>query len=401
MELSRPALRASPRRRGWTRLSAEVRHAGGDAEELWLEVPDAHAAALATAGDPFLAWLAPLAAVRGEPLRLDAETDRALLDNVREVLRVWRSWYPQLGDVALDAPPRPCAPGAPRTASFFTGGVDSFFTALRHAAGDGTPTSVRIDDLVFVHGFDIPLANDAGFARAAASLERAADAMGKHLVLAATNLRETRFAATDWSKLSHGAALAGVAHALGARYGTVLIGSSAGYRDLRFWGSHPLTDPLFTSSRVRVVHDGPAFMRVEKTEYVARSPIALRHLRVCYQSPTGDNCGRCNGCYRTMLALEALGALDACATFDRAWLDLDQAGRIYCRRDFDVRQFGYVRDLARRCGRPDIEAAMDRSLRDSEKLTRGLARWKRIGHVPLLWRLGKARERRLLRGWIV
>ncbi|HEX4935978.1 MAG TPA: hypothetical protein VFV33_22515, partial [Gemmatimonadaceae bacterium] len=290
--------------------------------------------------------------------------------------------------------------GTERAASFFSGGVDSFFTALRHAAHEGTPTTVAIEDLILVHGFDIPLENTQAFARVEASLMQAASSLGKRLVTVATNLRQTRFADTDWSRLSHGAALAAVAHALGGRYGTVLIGSSAGYRDLRFWGSHPLTDPMFTSSTTRIIHDGPAFMRVEKTAYVARSPVAMQHLRVCWQSDDGGNCGACNTCYRTMLALEALGALAQCATFDRRALDLRQAARIFCRHDYDVRQFGYVLALARARGREDIAAAVEHSLRASRRLHRQLRLLHWLGRRPRYRARARAWERRLLDGWL-
>ena len=119
-------------------------------------------------------------------------------------------------------------------------------------------------------------------------LETVADALGKRLVVVEMNLRETRFAEANWSGLTHAAALAAAGLTLERGYGTLLIPSSAGYRDLRSWGSHPLTDPLFSTSGTDVLHDGPAFMRVEKTEYVTESEVALAALRVCWKSETGD-----------------------------------------------------------------------------------------------------------------
>ena len=117
--------------------------------------------------------------------------------------------------------------------------------------------------------------------------------LGKRLMLVATNLRDTRFGKTDWPGLSHGAALAAVGHALGNRYGTVLIGSSAGYRDLRFWGSHPLTDPMFTSSRVRILHDGAAFIRDDRVIAagcflpLSRNPQLARQLGTRHRAALG------------------------------------------------------------------------------------------------------------------
>ena len=328
MELREVGITPSPRAPGWTRLWGDVSYSGGakQTERYWLEVPDDAADALSPSGDAWLTWLTPLAASAQEPLQVRVPCDAGLLSRMRELVRVWTAWYPELAPVTLDAPTALGAARAAQTASFFSGGVDSFFTALRHGNGEGTPTNLQLDDHLFVWGFDIPLSNEPAFRRVVASVTTAATALGRRLVPVVTNLRETRFADADWSRLTHGAALAGVAHALSGRYRTALIPSSAGYRDLRRWGSHPLTDPMLSSSRLEIIHDGPAFMRVEKTEYVSRHSLALQHLRVCYRDPQGGNCGKCNNCYRTMLALEALGVLTQSATFDRQWLDLRRAG---------------------------------------------------------------------------
>jgi hypothetical protein len=400
MELRDVGVEPSPRAEGWTRLWGDVAFANGSSERLWLEVPNDTASSLSTSGDAWLTWLAPLAATLGENLTIRVPCDSVLLRDLRELVRVWRAWYPELSPIALDAPASTAAAHGERVASFFSCGVDSFFTALRHAAGDGTPETRQIDDHVLIWGFDIPLSNARAFERVRTSAAQAASEMGRRLVPVVTNLRETRFREADWSLLTHGTALGGVAHALGAAYRTVLIPSSAGYRDLRRWGSHPLTDPMMSSSRVRIVHDGPAFMRVEKTQYVARHAVALRHLRVCYRDPEGGNCGQCNGCYRTMLALEALGALERAATFDRRWLDLHRAERIYLPNDFDVRQFGYVLDLARAAGRDEIARAVSRTLRNSRRRERMIRFVRRLRDKPVAWRWAPAWERRLLRAWI-
>jgi hypothetical protein len=402
MELIGTAVEASPRGADWVRARGEVRYArGAPAEEqIWLDVPREHAGGLSEGGDAWLVWLAPLAATLGEPLRSHVPADATLLANLAELIRVWSAWFPALTPVVPAAPAALPRTPAPRTASFFSGGVDSFFTALRHRDGDGTPVTERIDDHLFIWGFDIPLEREQAFRRVLASLQQAAAALERRLVPVVTNLRETRFAEADWSRLAHGAALAGVGHALRGAYGAVLIPSSAGYRDLRFWGSHPLTDPMLSSSSLRVVHDGPAFMRVEKTEYVARHDVARRHLRVCYRSADGGNCGNCNGCYRTMLALDALGMLDQCPTFRRGDLDLGRASRVYCPNDYDIRQFGYIRDLAAQRKRPDIERAVGASLRRSARLKRRVDLVRSLRDHPRFWRWSRTLERWLLRRWI-
>ncbi len=411
LTLADAAVHDSPDRPGWARLTARLHSdVDGHEEPLWIDVAPADAPGLRVSGDPFLAWLAPLAATRGEALRLEVPVDAQLLVQLREVLRVWHAWYPHLPVVDMTAPSvdraesavaseLPACP-ARRTASMFTGGVDSFFTVLRHNAGEGTPATLPIDDLLYVHGFDVPLANHAAARRIQSSLQQAADALGKKFVPVATNLRDSSVGAANWGWLSHGAALAGVAHALSGAYHTMLLGSTAGYGDLHFWGSHPITDPLFSSSRLAFVHDGAAFMRVQKTEYVVRWRVALQHLRVCWQSAAGDNCGTCNKCIRTMLSLEALGVLDQCATFSRGQLDLRRAAHVYCRHNYDYRHFGYIRDLAVRAQRPDIAAVAESSLAGSRRLAERLALARRLRDHRIVGRWAPAWERWLLRDWV-
>ena len=385
----------SPRTAGWRRLRARIDYASVAPDELWLDVPPQHADALVTTGDPWLAWLAPLAITVGEPLAVDAPVDPLLLAGVREAAKVWTGWYPHLRSVTIDAPMSEGSVPASRRAAFFTGGVDSFFTALAPRAA-----SERIEALIFIWGFDIPLSSDAAWRTALDGNLAAARKLGVPLIPVATNLRETRFRETNWTRLSHGVALAGVAQALGGELGTVLIPSSASQRDLRPWGSHPDVDPLFSSRRTRIIHDGAEWRRAEKTEQIAKSDVALGHLRVCYESADGKNCGLCKRCYRTMLALEALGVLDRCATFDRRTLDLHRAARVYCQDDTDRKQFGFVRDLAVREGRREIVRAIDDSFRRSARMRRVVSFVRGLRDMPVVWRWAPAWERRLLREWV-
>jgi hypothetical protein len=403
MEIGAVEITESPGRQGLVRLRCEVAYAdhARPAEEYWFEVEAPCAGLLTTDGNAWIAGLAPLAATLGEPLRSSAPIDAALIDNVRELMRVWSAWYPELRVPSVEGPIRDSPASADRTAAFFSGGVDSFFTALRHAHGAGTPRTERIDDLIFVHGFDIAIENDNAVRTVRPALESAAARLGRRLVVVRTNLRATRFGTTGWARLSHGAALAAVGHALGRGYAKVLVPSSAGYRDLRPWGSHPLTDPLFTSSTLQVLHDGPAYMRVEKTAFIAQHDVALDTLRVCWRSKTGLNCGACNNCYRTMLALEVLGVLERCATFDRTALDMRRAGRIYCPESYDIRQFGYIRDLALAHGRDDIVAAIDRSLRGSRTLVKRISRIRRVRRPAVAGRFARRVEDKLLDGWLI
>ena len=55
---------------------------------------------------------------------------------------------------------------------------------------------------------------------------------------------------------------------------------------------------------------------MDKVRLIANQPALLRNLRVCAADSVGQlyNCGRCWKCLMTMVALLAVGALDACPT---------------------------------------------------------------------------------------
>ena len=113
----------------------------------------------------------------------------------------------------------------------------------------------------------------------------------------------------------HGPAIASVALLLAPMFGRVFVPSSISYDDSRPCSSHPLVDGLWSTDAVEVVHDGFNANRFEKIAFIAQNSTALRWLRVCNaRDDRGYNCGRCEKCLRTMVALEALGVLGRCAT---------------------------------------------------------------------------------------
>jgi hypothetical protein len=269
----------------------------------------------------------------------------------------------------LAEPARPAPPAAPSRlqAAFFSGGVDSFFTALDDGDGLGVEQRGVIDELLCLWGFDIPIHDRVSFLRLRDSLQRAASELGKVLVDTATNLRRTRWRFADWELLAHGPALAATALCLERRYGKVLIPSSMPTRRSPPWGSQYLTDPLFSTSRMAIRQDGGHATRFEKLERIAPSDTAMRFLRVCFASRSTHNCGRCQKCLRTMLGLELLGALPRCSTFGAGSVDLRLLRAVRVGHSYLVQEFLDLRRGAEDLHRPDIVAAIDAVLARSAR----------------------------------
>jgi len=392
MELTQTSIITSPAIEGNVRLVGEVRYDDGGIppEEYWFDVPEAIAHGLSGSGNPWLACLIPLAVTLGEPLRIAKPVDPTLFDNIRRLMQIWKKWYPHLHMVPIEAEVIAGAaqkkPG--RTAAFFSGGVDSFFTALHHNANSDTP----INDLLTIWGFDVSLDNPVAFQRVQDNARSAASELGLDIITVMTNLRQTRLNQLDFVYFSHGSLLAGIALALEERYKRVLISATYAFRELLPFGSHPDTDPLFSTGQTAIIHYGVEFDRIQKTRFVAQSEAALDHLRVCWRSPGGDNCGECNKCYRTMTTLELFNALHRCPTFPSNSVDVKKLEKRYLG---DVtRHFSNVRALAIEKGRADIAMAIEYSLTYTERIDK----WLRVADLV---RLGKwIRQKPALRWWL-
>ena len=402
MELLSARLADAPLARGRVRLVGDVVYDDRpDREEYWFEVSERHADRLSTSGNPWLACLLPLAASRGEALRVHLPVDPTLLANARRIIEVWSSWG-RGRPVPIEAEALPTRPGdgSRRTGAFFSGGIDSFYMVLRDGTLPIEPPVPPIDALLCVRGFDIHIEDGEEFARLRERLARAAGALGKELVDVATNLRATRFREANWGRLSHGAALASVGLALERLFHTLLIAGTHSDGPLRPWGSHPETDPLFSTASTRIVHVDSGVHRREKTEFVAGSDVAMRCLHVCYRASSADNCGNCRKCLLAMLTLELAGVRERCETLRGLPLDLDRVERLYLQSPAYRRLYGDLAVRARAAGRTDVAEAIERAIARSRRMKPALRTLEWLEARRGFSRLARALRLRTLGGSI-
>jgi hypothetical protein len=317
MDIARPVRTRSDS--GETTVACDIT-VGGERRQAWYRtaVPLDHVGV-----EPFVC-LSVIPAMRtGEHVAVHGGPVSAkMLAGVPRVQAQYAKWYPELKVVPFDALPQTTSPGhdARGVGCFFSGGVDSFYSVLQHAD--------EVDTVIFAHGFDVPLANTNLRDRVSTQLRAAAGALGKRLIEVETNAREFLDPFGNWGKHTHGPALASVAHLLAGEVRKVYIPSSGTRDEDLAWGSHSAVDPLWSSEAVEIVHDDDTVNRFQKTAFVARSPVALAHLRVCWENrDNAYNCGRCEKCLRTMLTLRLNHALDRCKTFE-APLDLDAVSKL-------------------------------------------------------------------------
>jgi hypothetical protein len=269
----------------------------------------------------------PAAMVEGRPLKIEGGLSPRLLAGQATVQDVLHSWTPpreaqrvrdsgfkrvDVQAFSRDSFPEP----GDGVACFFSGGVDSFYSVLKHRE--------EITHLIFAIGFDLPLAgSDQLVKRATKAAREVAASLNKELVEIRTNVRSwsNRYAA--WGPYYHGAVLAATGLLFQSSFRRVLIPASHTYAGLIPWGSHPLLDPMWSTEGTTFVHDGCEAKRFEKVHLIASSDVAMQRLRVCLMRPEGAyNCGRCEKCLRTMINLRAVGAHKRCQTLP-ADIDLD------------------------------------------------------------------------------
>jgi hypothetical protein len=348
------------------RLTGLVTDAGTADGPVWIDVPVAVAGDVVDHLDAWLLWLLPHAFETQQELVLAGPVDADLLRNAHELMEIWSRWRPDRRPIPVRAeaadPPPACSLGRPpeRTGLFFTAGVDSFFTLFHHdeMAREHLESRQRpVDDLIYVWGFDIPLAQRTAFESKQATLERIAAETGKTLVTLVTNLRETGVR-QPWGAVMHGPALGGVGLLLGHRWRTVLLSSWFTHGDTEPWGSTAITDPLLSTAATHTQPHGAGHDRFEKLAYLARFPLVLDTLHVCWEERSASNCGRCEKCLRTVLSLEILGVRDRAATFPPEPLNLGRLAEVWKDQPLFVRMYEQLRGHAARNGRDDIVAAI-------------------------------------------
>ncbi len=310
---------------GGPALTATIRSDRGAFEpfEARYDVPGGDPSWLMATGDPFVvALLIPCDAL-GEDLRVEGPVSPRLLASTRRVLDILRSWSVTRFDwrdawrgsgepAVVSVAEERATPRADGVGLYLSLGVDSFHALLTNAGGPGRPTH-----LIFLDGFDL-LPNDRiVFDRALEGVRAVAEATGTTPVVVRPNLRPLIERYTPWG-ISYGGWLLSVGIALGGVLGNVRVASANSYVNLSPEGLHALLDPLWSTEATEVHHVGAFASKGQKVlNVIARSPLALQHLRVCFAGPPKGlyNCGHCGKCMSAMVGLKAAGAPEPWPTF--------------------------------------------------------------------------------------
>lgn len=277
----------------WTELSAMM-----DDYRLWYRVYGN--LAVSERGDTFLAAGFFPAMATGETLEIDSsvKVSPKLIKGVMQLQKIFGCWNPLLKRFNVRANETAYESINNGTAAFFSGGIDGLYTLQKHKD--------EITHLVYINGFDFEMIPEV-FEVSVARNRQMAMSLNKILIPVETNHYAFMQHCQIDRLLNHGSCLASVALLLG--FPKTYIPSSYTYNQLHPWGSHPLTDPLWSSEGMELIHDDAEANRIQKIQQLVEDDTIREHLDnliVCWNEPN-SNCCECGKCVRTILTFDVLG----------------------------------------------------------------------------------------------
>jgi len=339
------------------------------AKEVYFEVTEEFADGLSCNPDAFLvACILPAMRHGEERISLDEEICPELREGLITVMSWLRHWYgAERNVVRIEAKTRSrvkptCTPT--RAGMFLSGGIDSLATLRLNRLNFASEHVGSVKDGVIIYGLEVDQPDR--FALVLDTLSTIAKDTGLTLIPVYTNVRYLDEDWSFWRDEFQGAALAAVGHALRRRLTTVSIAATFDIPNIGPWGSHPLLDPNFSSSDVRIRHEGVELSRLAKTRVVTNWDVGLQSIRVCnktqYYQPGKLNCGDCEKCVRTMLALLAVGVLNRTRAFPINDISEEQAAAVWINDPYEESCYRDLIEPLTDNGRLDLVRGIKRAI---------------------------------------
>ena len=343
------------------------------AEEVYFETTAEFAKDLYPNPDSWLLCSA-LAAMRyGEQrIAFDAPISAEIKDGLINAMKCLREWHGgNRRVIPIEAPVRVKAfPHKPhRAGALFSGGIDALAMVRDNQLSFSPDHPRRIQDGILVYGvLEGENAPDSNFQNVVDAVAAMANDAGMELIQLYTNayahFRDLDSDYSFWRFEYHGSFLAAIAHVLIPRLSVASIASTYDFANLEPWGSHPLLDPLYSTTELQIRHENAALSRLEKTKLVGEWDVALKQLRVCNEKASYQNgnynCGRCEKCVRTMTAFLALGMLDRIATFKAKNVTKEMlVNTCYLSDSYEVNCYRELIEPLKNLGRHDLVAGIE------------------------------------------
>ncbi|MBQ7251390.1 MAG: glycosyltransferase family 8 protein [Kiritimatiellae bacterium] len=301
---------------------------------------------------PFLANILPIAWVCNAEIRVPV-CDRDFYGSIAQFKRGYERMHPGMefgGKLVAETLQENRPADAKGAVAFFSGGVDAFFTLIRHRE--------EKPDLVTLWGADVKLDDEDSWRKVRESNLEVGRAFGVECRFVKSRLRTfldrnvldrlvRKSGDAWWHGFQHGIGIiahaAPIVHALGKKRVYIASTFTAADKGKYTCASDPSIDNAVRFCGAEVVHDGYECNRVDKIRGIVRFseetgiPVPLR---VCYSSRGGGNCCHCEKCWRTILGIYAVGGDPR--KFGFSYGSLEEVGReIKRNRHLIVKNFRY------------------------------------------------------------
>lgn len=314
---------------GNVRLVGEIENDAGARLDTYFSFPERFEDLVSMSADPFAACMLAPAMAAGEALTIEPPVSPQLLLGLHRIRDMFVSWFPEYRRVEIRARARDerAYPASGHAATFFSGGVDSFYTLLKYLRHESLPAPMT--HVIFMRGIETRLEYVDGYDDSLRLNREVMSALGVEVISGETNIRTT--SRLHWEMRYVGSGLAATALALSRGLDYVCVPSGSSYLDIAPRGSSPLVEERMSSENVRILYDGAELSRAEKVGRIVEwdRDLVLRHLRVCIKNRGGAyNCGECYKCVRTAVALAIVHAWDDSSNFrNRSTAHWEQSAR--------------------------------------------------------------------------
>ena len=310
-------------------LSADctLRHFGSDT--IYFKFDKKYKDFIVADASPFAAALLVPAMKLGQDLIIEGAISEKLYRGMHEVMTIMLSWNIGLKPISIIASELKKDEYAPqKNASFFSGGVDSFYTYLKNKESG----KEKINYFILANGYDISLDSTELWKTTRNIIQDIGRKEHIEIIEVESNVRRMIEPIIPWG-FTHGGCLAALGLSLRKELKSIFIASSYHNDQMFPWGSHPDTDYLWSTETLSFHHDGADVNRVQKVGFIAEYPIVLENLRVCYLNKKNKfNCGQCDKCLRTMINLRIAGALERPKTLPHV-IDLERLRNLSIERE--------------------------------------------------------------------
>lgn len=313
-------------------LSANIAFQGEKFRPMFFRVETKYGDFIMPDASPFLSALLLPCMRRGENIVIVGTIPQSLheaLPALMEVVEKWKVGFKKIHVTSAIGPEN--TNNATAVGCFFSGGVDSFYSYLKHKDA--------VTHIITIKSWEIP-PDVATTSNGKDNTHAIAEREGLQVITVESNYKEIIEPVLDW-EWNLGGNMAAIALMLRNGLKAAFIPSGMRWDQLCPYGTHPDLDPRWTTATLQIFHDGCEYSRLEKVLHViSKSPLALQYLRVCTHNLKDQyNCNKCFKCIVTKMALVCADVLDKAPTFDKT-LDLDLVRKVPYKTELGLHIFG-------------------------------------------------------------